>query len=309
MDPRLPNFLIVGAAKSGTTSLWQYLIQHPDVFMPDIKETFFFVSSIYQRLSPRDPQYELLRRQTVCRFEDYLANFRAARNQKAVGEASTPYLYYHAVAIPEIRKYLGEVRIIIILRNPVDRAFSAYTFDRRDGSENLPFEECLELEAKRREENWGMVHFYQDAGFYARQVRAYQEAFRDVKVCLFDDLSRDALSVVRDLYLFLGVDPSFRADVSTRHNTSGVPKSAALHRLVSRGNPLKTALRPLVRMLVPQRRRRRWMEEVSRRNLERLEMSPATRARLCDLYREDVAELSAMIGRDLSRWVVPEAPG
>ncbi|HDL01569.1 MAG TPA: sulfotransferase, partial [candidate division Zixibacteria bacterium] len=127
----LPNFLIAGASKSGTTSLHSYLKQHPMIFMP-VKESRFFVSEIFENLSPKDPRYEHIIKYTIFNYYDYVKLFENVNNEHAIGEAGTLYLYYYKIAISKIKKYLGNNKIIIILRNPTDRAFSAYMHLLRD---------------------------------------------------------------------------------------------------------------------------------------------------------------------------------
>ena len=136
----LPNFLVVGAGKSGTTSLYHYLKAHPDVFMSRIKEPGFIVAQFIKM-----PQSGVgdERQSTVGNFSDYCRLFEDAEGKKAVGEASNDNLYHYERAIPYIKRFFGDIKIIIILRNPVDRAFSAYTYLLRDNREFLTFEEDL----------------------------------------------------------------------------------------------------------------------------------------------------------------------
>jgi hypothetical protein len=114
-----PNFLIVGAAKSGTTSLYNYLKQHPDIYMPKHKEPLFMTSEIYANLSEKDPRRHLNDEAKVYTYEDYLRLFADAKNEQMLGEASATYLYYYDVAIPKIKRYLGDPKIVIMLRDPV----------------------------------------------------------------------------------------------------------------------------------------------------------------------------------------------
>lgn len=303
MDIRLPNFLIVGAAKSGTTSLWHYLKQHPEVFMPINKEPIFFVSSYYKNLNPKDPKYELLNKFLVLTFEDYLNLFKNAKKEKAIGEASVPYLYHYEMAIPQIKKYLGDVKIIIILRNPVDRAFSAYTYLLRDQEEVLSLDRCLDIEDKRKKENWCTIHFYKDVGLYFKQVKAYLESFTQVKVYLFDDLKMDTLGLVEDIYEFLDVDSSFIPDVLTRHNISGVPKNMFIHNLIDKPNFFINLLKPVIKTFTSEAKRRKVIEGLRDLNLEKPEMPPETREYLKTLFRDDILKLQDVIDKDLNHWL------
>lgn len=99
---KLPNFLIVGTAKCGTTSIYHYLKQYPQVFLPRHKEPLFMMSAIYEKLNPKDPRYRISETHTVFSFDDYKKLFEEVKNEKAIGEASTTYLYYHEMAIPNI---------------------------------------------------------------------------------------------------------------------------------------------------------------------------------------------------------------
>lgn len=303
MAIKLPNFLIVGAAKSGTTSLWHYSKQHPEIFMPINKEPLFFVSSIYKCIKLQDPTYEIVKEFIIFSFEDYIKLFKDAKKEKAIGEASAPYLYYYEAAIPEIKKYLGDIKIIIILRNPADRAFSAYTFLLREEKEILPFERCIEVEEERRKENWSMAVLFKEAGFYYKQVNSYLENFSQVRVYLFDDLKKDPLGLVRDIYEFLEVDLSSVPDIHTKHNVSGVPKSIFLHKFMTRPNIFTTLIKPVVKALVPEVKRRKVIEGLRDLYLEKPEMKPRTRNYLKDLYRDDLLKLQDLIKRDLSHWL------
>ncbi len=291
MDVKLPNFLIVGAMKSGTTSLWRYLQQHSEIYMPDEKEPRFLTSS------------RLIKSRPIRTFEDYVKLFRDAKEEKAIGEASPHYLYPYSSTIPTIKNYLGDVKIIIILRNPTDRAFSAYkhTF-LIERSEALPFEKCLELEEERKKnEVLPMMHFYKDLGFYYSQVKAYMENFSRVKVCLYDDLSRDALGLVQDLYGFLEVHRSFIPEVGIKHNISP-PKNKFLREfLLDYDHPLKKFLRPVLLNTIGLNNTERLVNLLKKGN--QIEMLPETRRYLTELYEDDILKLQDLIQRDLSCWL------
>lgn len=299
----LPNFLIVGASKSGTTSLYRYLQHHPEVFLPGLKEPRFFVAPIYRRLSKDDPRYEILMKDTVFTPEDYANLFSRANNAKAIGEASVAYLYYYHTSIPLIKKYLGDVKIIIMLRNPVDRAFSAYTHLRRDRFETLSFEECLNREEDRRANNWSMLNFFYDAGLYYRQVKAFMEQFRRVKVYLLDELIKENRRVLKDTCNFLEVDPSFVPDFKTRYNVSGIPKNQALYSFFTKPNTFKRMVKPFVNAAWPREKREKLVTSLIAKTLTKPRLNPQTRRRLVALYREDILKLQTLLRQDLSHWL------
>lgn len=303
MSRNLPDFLIVGAAKSGTTSLYRYLRSHPGVFLPWQKEPRFFVSGAVAGFTDEDPRSTWVKGDTVKDLEAYRALFDAAQPGQRIGEASTAYLYYHAEAIPRIRALIPHASIIMILRNPVDRAFSAYTQLLRDESEQRSFEASLELEAERVRQRWTNLYYYVDQGLYADQVAAYQARFERVKVVLHDDLAMDSPGVVADLCRFLGVDPDHRPDTGSRFNVSGVPRNRFLYRFLARDNALKSALRPLVQRLLPQQFTDRQVARLTAGLMSKPEMTAATRSALQERFKTDILRLQDLIGRDLSGWL------
>lgn len=305
MQRKTPNFLIVGAAKSGTSSLYQYLKQHPEVYVPPTrKEPMFFVSAIYKKLSRNDPRHEIADRIVICSFDDYLNLFKRVRNeQKAIGEASAAYLYHHETAIPNIKNQLGDIKVIIILRNPIDRAYSSYYHLVRDGAETCSFEDFLEKEEERKRENWDILNYPKSLGFYYDQVKAYIDNFSEVKVCLFDDMKRNSLKLVKDVYAFLGIDESFVPDTSSIYNSSGVPMNKLLHCLLSTDNFVKRASKPLLRAIIPPEKASKLCKTLRKKNIGKKAMDGKTRQFLKTLYREDILKLQSLIHRDLSHWL------
>ena len=201
MSALLPNFLIVGAAKSGTTALYGSLSKHPQVFFPEIKEPSFFVA---ENVRDRIPTW-------VDSLAEYESLFSGSETFAARGEASVLYLYFFNTAIPNILNYLGsKTKIIICLRNPVDRAYSAYFDSQRfDSMENLPFEQALNQEKARISDNrFSPMTHYKAMGCYSSMVSAYKDVFSEVKVILFEDLVVQGAVVMNDLCEFLGVAPN-----------------------------------------------------------------------------------------------------
>jgi len=299
---KLPNFLIVGAAKSGTTSLYHYLKQHPEIYMPPNKKETFFFAGKKSSLGMGPGNFG---KYIIKNFNDYKKLFQETDSSKysAVGEACVAYLYFYKKSIPNILDYLKNPKIIIILRNPTDRAFSNYLHHVRDGLEQLSFEKALNSQKKRKEQNWWWGFQLTDVGFYYHQVKAYLNHFNQVKITLFDDLKKDTISLVKDMYEFLGVDNSFTPDVSIRYNISGVPKNKFIYRFLREPNILKSIVKPITKALIPQEEKRKMIEKVRMRNLQKPQMKPETRLYLKNLYREDILKLQDLIKRDLSSWL------
>ena len=303
MNIKLPNFLIVGAAKSGTSSLYHYLKQHPEIYMiRGNKEPCFFVASIYKQLNPEDPRYKQLRKFLVFTFEDYADLCRDVDEEKCVGEASVPYLYYYEEAIDQIKKYIGDVKIIIIIRNPVERAISAHNFLLRNCAVTQTFEECLETENEKIAMNWEIMHFYKDVGFYSKQIDAYKKHFSQVKVVLFDDLVKGSLDLLKELFSFLDINTLFKADVQEIHNPSGVPTNRLVNYFLATQNPLKTIAKPIIKPFCF--KKNNFFANLKRKNLKKIEIRPETHKYLKNLYKDDIEKLQLLINRDLSHWLM-----
>ncbi len=297
----VPNFLIIGAAKSGTTALYHYLKQHPQVFMCPVKEPKFFA---HEGRMPRwsGPGDESYLTSTVTDLATYLALFHEARDEKALGEASTQYLYMER-APERIRHYLPRARLLAILRNPADVAFAVFLHKRRENLEPFSsFEQALAAEEERMRANWSPFWFYKQRGFYHDYLARYFGRFdaRQIKVLLYDDFQREPLSVLRAIFSFLEVDEGFAPDMSYRPNLSGVPKSRALHKWLEKSDAGKYA--PANSSIV-EKTRWRVTRDLRRWNLSKPQLSSETRRLLMNDYREDVLRLQDLIGRDLSHWL------
>ncbi len=303
MSIHLPNFLIAGAAKSGTSSLYYYLKGHPDIFLCPIKEPCFFSAQVLN-LPHQGVGDE--RKPFIRTFEAYSALFAKAGSQKAIGEASADTLYYSSAVIPLLKQVLGMPRIIMLLRNPVDRAYSAYLHLVRDARETLSFEEGLVQEEDRIRQNWLSMWHYRNRGLYFRQVQDFLEAFgRDrVRVFLHDDLKCAALDVVKQTCEFLEVAADYQPpDINFRYNASGFPWSRRLNSIFLMRNSLQLGIRMLGSRLLTEAGWARFRESVRARLFVKSEMKPETRLYLQQVFREDLMRLQDLIERDISHWL------
>ena len=251
---------------------------------------------------PGDEQY--LNKKMVKSLDEYKMLFSNLTNERMLGDVSPDYLYYYEKSIKMIHQILGDVRIIIILRNPVERAYSQYLHFLRFDRETLSFEEALNDEERRKKLNWEWAWFYKDVGLYYNQVKAYIDNFSRVKVYLYDDLKSDALSVIHGIYRFLEIDDSFVPDnLNLRFNISGKPKSKWLHTLINKPNSTNTVLRSIVKSILPKEKRQELKYRITKRNLDRAAMPQEAKEYLRKFYREDVLKLQDLINRDLSQWI------
>lgn len=300
----LPNFLVIGAAKAGTTSLWSYLAQHPEVYLPETKEPNYFAFADEPPNctgpAPAHVIHELLLKFSVTTWPEYLALFDGRTSQKAVGEASVRYLYVPEAAA-RIHARLPGVRLIAVLREPVARLYSHYWMNRQFQLEDLELEDAIAAEPERRRAGWGYDWHYVAVGSYASQIeRCFRTFGRErVAVFLYDELSADPLSVFRQVCCFLGVADSFVPDVSERSKEANRPRFLALDRMLHHPNPVRSLgfriLRP-ARFEALRVRIRRW-------NSARVPpLENGRRERLKEHFRADVRRLEQILGRDLSAW-------
>jgi hypothetical protein len=305
----LPNFFIIGAAKCGTTALYHYLDQHPQIFMSPFKEPKFFALE-GEKPDFRGPADRWgINRCPFTDIEAYLALFRDASGEKVLGEASTLYLYSRK-APERISNRVPDAKLVAVLRNPVERAYSAFLHMVRDSREPLSdFAQALGAEDARIADNWGPVYHYRRRGYYYPQLRRYFDRFdRDqIQVYLYEDLKSNPAGMARSIFGFLGVDDAFTPDVSAELNVSGIPKNEnlqALYLLLRKPNPLRAALRPLFPARVRSRMRKRALAGIRKRNVAKPpQMSPEIRAELTEAYREDILKLQDLLQRDLSGWL------
>ena len=293
----LPNLLIVGAAKSGTTSLHNYLNQHPDVFMCFPKEPHFLINKEIgeQRIS-----------KGVLNLEDYKSLFEGKSGKRYRGESSVMYLSFPEITIKNIKKYLSEeVKIIIMLRNPVKRAYSGYQHVKRyNMMENLSFEDALELAENRYQETHNMTPAsrYLLLGNYYNQVKSYQQQFDDVHVVIYDDYKANLNEELNKVFDFLTIR---RITVNTeqRHMVGGWEwKNESIKKIMMQKNPIKTMLK----YIIPFKGLRKFIRlKLQKENTKLVKnIKPETEKWLQMYYKEDVAQLSELLNRDLNHWLV-----
>ena len=303
MEKVLPNFFLVGAAKAGTTSIYKYMemSKSPEIFIPENKEPSFFALE-GKNINFYNYPYEL---KLVTRYEDYLNLFKGSEHFKIRGDFSTPYLYFYEETIKNIKKYYQDtsnLKFLIILRNPIDRAYSQYYHYVRDALEDLSFEDAIKEEKNRMKKNYHFDYFYIDRGFYYKQVKAYLDSFENVKVLLFEDLKKDPYKTLKDIFEYLELDTKYldNIDFSKKFNVSGKPKIKLLSKIILAKNPIAK----LVKSSIPKETREKMKNFIYKVNLEKKEtMKKETREYLKNVYREDIEKLSELIGRDLSHWL------
>jgi hypothetical protein len=274
----LPNFLVIGAPKAGTTSLHLHLRAHPEIFMPELKEPRFF---------GYEGEGERLKF-PIRTLEEYTALFDAVTEETAIGEATPHYLVYPGAA-QRIHDLIPEARLIASLRDPVERSYSVYQMNLRNRGVNdgVPFVEAMRTDRNLRETYADMLARY-FALFPAEQL----------KVILLEDLEKAPQATMRGLYGFLGVDPDFLpADLLKVANPGGEPRNKLLHGLLS-----DPRLRQFSRAFLPAAAVER-LRSLRSRNLQKQPLAPEDRRTAIGFFRDDILRTQDLIGRDLSSWL------
>lgn len=300
-----PTFLVAGAGRSGTTGLVEGLRTHPEVFVTNPKEPQFFAfhDTAVDFQAPGDEA--TINKVAVTDEDLYLSLFEGV-TRSCRGDGSVSTLYRHDRAIPKILEMNPRMRIVIILREPVDRAYSAFQYMRARGFEpEDSFLPAFQAEPGRRAANWHHLWHYESMSRYATAVGAFLEAFprEQVGVWFYDDLQADYEGTVAQVLRFIGAPPAHGEGSGVpRVNISGTPRSAAAHRLLwaaTRNERVRSTLKRLTSY--------RLREYVRRAALRSDTVDPAVRAMLAPLYADDLRQLADLLHDRVERlpeWLV-----
>jgi len=296
-----PNFLIVGTAKSGTTSLVQYLKNHPKIFIPNIKELRYFSYDLLKDNGYKGPGDHTTKKIAIKTREAYLNCFdQSKKDVTAIGEASVETSYYFEHTIPKIKKELGDPKIIILLRDPVKRAISAYSHLIREQRETLSFEEALDKENWRKESGYEFIWSYVDSGLYYNQVKALKEAFTNLKVIVFEDFINNPNCHMKEVLSFLEV-PEVQHVNHEQFNISGKPKNKTINYLLNK--PLR--IKSLLKFLLGERFSLKLKNKAQKLNLNPIEVSDELKQRLYKTFEEDISKVEILLNIDLNIWKKP----
>ncbi|NOY23684.1 MAG: sulfotransferase [Acidobacteria bacterium] len=302
---QLPDFFILGAEKSGTTSLYYYLNQHPGFFFSKIKEPGYFSYVVHK---PRMFLYQEVDWSIVVdNLEAYSMLYEPALPGQLKGDASTVYLYDYETVIDQIKRHYAarvqKLKFIAILRNPIFRAWSKYTMAVRDGIEELSPLEAFHPDTirKRMRDGAPLPYDYIGFGMYCGQLKAYRDAFGPFEVILLDDLENDPISVLEGLVDYLGLSP-FSFNVGTRFNVSGQPKNA-LYRFVSRLIFQDFRFKSMLKKALPYSLRLRIRTSAGDVLFQSVRIPDDVYSFLLETYREEILKLGEILKRDLSRWL------
>jgi hypothetical protein len=270
--PRLPDFLIVGAMKSGSSTLVELLNRHPDVSLPS-RELYFFSERFDRGIAWYG---EELRRRTVP--------------ARLLGEKCVTYGYIPD-ATAHIARTLPGIKLVWILRDPVQRTYANYMHNRRNGVETLPFRTALEREAEGRARS--LYTRYVERSCYAREIQRFREHFppSQLHVLLFEELLARPMEVLGGLFAFLGIEAGGYEYRPVHRNSGGTPAFPFAVRLASACFGFGGTVHRRVR-------------ELCTKNGPYPPMGEEEKTYLRAVLQRPTAELAALLGRELTAWDV-----
>jgi len=301
----LPDAIIVGAAKAGTTSLFNYLSDHPQIFKPRIKEPWFF------SFRGKKPQFiipnsgRVNSKEIISNDQEYFDLFK--NSDKYLIEGSTSYLYTAKDTIKNIKDLYGEdyskLKIIIVLRNPIERAWSHYMMHVRDNKTDLSFTESIKEEAIRNMLSSGGIIGYDYIGFgmYYNQIKLFKDVFPELKILMYDDFLRSPLDYLNQLTDFLSID-RFSFHTSQKYNASGSPKNG-VSKLISSIINRDSYFKSFIKGFLPKGFLFKLSLSLKPLLYRKVKISSKEKNSLIEIYREEVLKLEKLIGYDLKHWL------
>lgn len=279
-----PNMFIVGASKAGTTSLYEYLKKIPGIYMSPIKEPDYFSSATVRANSKLKP---------IRSTKQYLKLFEKVKNEKIIGEATPRYLS-DPEAARLIHQIIPHAKIVISLRNPVQRLYSFYFMEQSVGKFKLSFHEQLQKEL-RKEQILG-PKLGMERSLYSEDVKRYLNIFgaKQVKIIIFEEFIKDPKSIFRDILKFLGINQSIENFENIAYNTYSVPRGPIAKLIVGNISLVKA-----VRKILPSSNRKFLKENILTKKLPKPKMNEEDKQALIKFYKSDVNELEILLERKL----------
>lgn len=305
---RLPNFFLIGAAKSGTTSLAEHLRQHPEVFFPSTKEPNYFALAgrDLPLPGPGADRHRFLQiyLHSVTERTKYEALFEPAQADQVIGDASVRYLYFKEAA-PRIKAECPDSRFVLVLRDPISRAFSHHSMMTQLQLEPLEFREALAAESSRIEQGWGWDWHYAALGNYVDQLNYWFEHFDSERflVVFYPEFLANPQREYARICQHLRIDETFVPDRAQRGKPAYRPKNLALDRFVSQHNRWRSALR----RTMPNS----WFDTVLSK-LRALNsatiapIEPELKAELVERFKPSLTRLSDLLGTDAIARIQPK---
>lgn len=287
---KLPNFLIAGFPKCGSTSLHYYFKEHPDIFMPEQKELHFFTYDILIKQNKGKGDKEV-KKFHIGKLAEYKECYKNAEGKKAVGDASPSYANYKE-AIPKIKHTLGDnVKIIVVVRDPIKRAYSNYLHLVRENREHLSFYDALMEEKNRIKMGYADFWYYTFNSLYFEKIKRLKSAFKDVMVITFEDFVQNQAEIIKEVYHFIEVDNTFLPEsLQVQFNAGGVYRQNPITRFIFRQSKLKTVVKQLVPITPTMKKTK--LRIIKRFKEDTPSIDERAEAYLIEQFKEDVKKLS-----------------
>lgn len=287
------DLIIGGASKAGTTALYEILKQSPAFFLPTKKELHYFSYQFLKSTSAGPGDAHVIA-EIPAEYAQYRKHFEGKRDNQIAIDVSPSYLFHYGSA-EQIYKILPSVKVVFIIRNPVEKIFSQYIHLLGEGREHLTFKDALAIEEERRIAGYSDMWLYRRSGFYANSVSHFLDIFgRDqVMIVLYDDFRKDPVSVLRDLCIFAGLDGTQKFSFDINYNTSGVPKSKIVAKLIA-----PNYFTRLLRKILPTPfgvQIRRLIRTINTGAKPKID--PSIYKELLNTYHEDILRFESLIGR------------
>lgn len=306
------NLFIAGAAKAGTTSLYHVLNSSADVYHSPIKEPNYFSTDIdpgkfrtsYKKQSGLDREkyfakfpLKSVQLAFIRNADEYKLLFKDFQNQKYIAESSASYLY-STEAARNIFTYNSNSKIIIVLRNPVERAFSHYLMALRFGFTNLAMKDAFEKDINQKENGWGISELFIELGLYFEQVKRYLEVFpkENVGIFLFDVLKENPDIFYSSIFEFLDIQ-FIAEEISEVHNKAKIPRMKNLNKLI-----VSSGLKNIGKKVLPDKIFQAIKQKSFKENDE-IVFNDEMKNTLLGIYKEDIKKTSKLIDKDLSSWL------
>ena len=297
------NLFIVGAAKSGTTSLYNYLAQHPDIYFPNVKEPNYYSDAEAHNPSAyiKPKKGKFYHNKIIKDANVYYSLYDEVGNQKIVADASPSYLW-DKLAANRICKDFPEAKVIMILRNPIQRAFSHFLMDLKDGNQSeTNFKQAILNDVKIEPKIWGKAHLYIDIGQYYNQVKTYFDTFgkSQVKVIIYEDFIKDTANHLKEICQFLNIDANYidNIDYNKVHNPYVVPKSKLSKLLLKYKNKVG-----LLKVILPNPIKVYLNEKVFFKQEKKPTLQLEDKEYLQGIFLEDINKLEQLLNKDLQQW-------
>lgn len=295
LTSRLPSFLVLGPPKAGTTTIYQLLKQHPKIFLSKLKEPRFFIYE--NKIIPKnDP----VNRNTITNLNDYVALFKNVESKQLIGDISPGY-FASAAAVSNIYRYIPKAKLLVSLRNPVDRAYSHFSFARMKGFESdLSIISAIEKEMQGKSSGLYQRNYVSHGNYYTN-IQRYIETFGidQIKVLWYDDLVHNPITVAHSITDFLEIDREDNYQTSIPRNKSGVPKIQWLQKLLGKSFPFRSS----IKKTVPANLLLKTKKVIEERNIIKTKITNLERSFLNELYEEEILALSDLLGKNLDHWL------